>query len=291
MLRLGPSHLPLWRTDSSLQLGSDGAVRLDDVTYWQEQLLDALQGGIPDAMLLPFARSLGADSGEAKRFIGGIGAALSTEPADALPVRAELPDEISTGEAEALVQGWRAGGLDPRTVTRWHQDATDAPQPLIVVADRLVDPRRAAVLMASDVTHLPIELGGDRVIVGPLVVPGITACLACSHTHRTDRDAHWPLVAAQLLGRQRTTTDTGLVLEAAVLAARLLRVASAGATARTDAVTLSVTLSSADVRRVWRAHRPHARCLCRSPEGSVSADARATPTAPTTTATAFARPA
>ena len=31
MLRLAPSHPPLWRTASSMQLGPDGAVRLDDM--------------------------------------------------------------------------------------------------------------------------------------------------------------------------------------------------------------------------------------------------------------------
>lgn len=292
MLRLAPSHQPLWRTESSLQLGSDGSVRLDGVTHWQAQLLDSLQGGIPDAMLLPFACSLGAAPGDAERFITGIGAALSPEPGDALAVTAEIPSEISEREAEALVHGWHAGNLRTAAVTRWRQDELERALPMIVVADRLVDPRRAAALMTADVTHLPIELAGDRVVVGPLVVPGTTACLACLHAHRTDADARWPLVAAQLLGRERVATDAGLVLEAAVLAARLLRAASFGAAeARAGTATLSVTLSSADVRRVWRAHRPHARCLCRSPEGSANADARATPSVPTTTATAFARPA
>ncbi len=292
MLRLAPSHQPLWRTESSLQLGADGAVRLDEVTDWQAQLLDSLQGGIPDAMLLPFACSLGAEPAEAERFIAGIGAVLSAGPADALAMRAELPSEISEREAEAFARGWHAGSLHPAAVTRWRQDELDGAMPLIVVADRLVDPRRAAALMAADITHLPIELAGDRVIVGPLVVPGATACLACLHAHRTDADPHWPLVASQLLGRERVATDAGLVLEAAVLAARLLRAASRGAQPATPPrATVSVTLSSADVRRVWRAHRPHARCLCRSPEGSASADASATPSALTTTATAFARPA
>lgn len=295
MLRLAPSHQPLWRTESSLQLGSDGSVRLENVTGWQERLLDALHGGLPDAMVAPFARSIGATEIDAERFIAHISAALAAGPTAALSVAAELPVEISGTEAEALAQGWRAGSLDPALMTRWRQDAPDAALPMIVVADRMIDPRRAAALMAADITHLPIELAGDRVVIGPLVIPGVTACLACLHAHRTDADPRWPLVAAQLLGRERITTDTALLLEAAVLAARLLRAASLASprSARVagSAATLSVTLSSADVRRVWHAHRPHAQCLCRSPEGSANADARATPSAPTTTATAFARPA
>lgn len=281
MLRLAPSHPPLWRTDTSLQLGSDGTVRLDEVTGWQENLLDALQGGIPDAMLLPLARSFGASETDAMRFISDIGDALSPGAGAELRVRAELPSEIRFVEADAFLQGWRASGLDPVAVTRWRDERADPRLPMIVVADRLLDPRHAAALMAADTTHLPIELAGDRVVVGPLVVPGVTACLACRQAHRVDADPHWPFIAAQLLGRERTPTDPGLILEAAVLAARLLRAAF-----RASATTVSVTLSSADVRRVWHAHRPHARCLCRSPEGNETAGADANPSAATTTARA-----
>lgn len=290
MLRLAPSHPPLWRTDSSMQLGADGAVRVDDVAPWQERLLDALGDGIPDAMLLPLARTLGAGEEEAARFVAAIGAALVPGEEGPIAVQAELPADVTHGEAEALAHGWQAGGLDARSITRWRHDAPDPSLPMILVADRLVEPRRAAALMAADITHLPIELAGDRAVVGPLVVPGVTACLACLHAHRTEVDPRWPLVAVQLIGRERMATDTGLAIEAAVLAARLLRAARAGTT---PVPALSVTLSRADVRRVWHAHRPHAACLCRSPERIASADGGGptTPPAPTTTATAFARPA
>lgn len=298
MLRLAPSHPPLWRTPSSMQLGSDGAVRLDEVTPWQERLLDALRDGIPDAMLLPLARSLGASATDAERFVAEISGALTTDSAEPVRVQAELPSEIGFAEADAFDHGWRAAGLDPASVTRWPATDPEPDVPMILVADLLVDPRRASTLMAADVTHLPVALCGDRVVVGPIVVPGATACLTCLHAHRTDDDAGWPLVAAQLIGRERTPTDTGLILEAAVLAARMLRAAPESATGESS---VSVTLSRADVRRVWHSHRPHARCLCRSPEAPARspegiatphADARSrSPHAPTTTVTGYARPA
>jgi len=262
-------------------------VRIDDIPRWQEQLLDALAEGIPDAMLLPLARSLGAPLVDAERFIAGIGGALAPGPAAALTAAAELPSEISFAEADAFAHGWRAAGLAITTTTRWTQDRPDRSAPLIVVADGALEPRRTAALMTADITHLPIVLAGDSIVVGPLVVPGLTACLTCLHTHRIDADPQWPLIAVQLIGRQRVATDAALVLEAAVLAARLLR----SEPAAPPAATLSVTLSSAHVRRVWHAHRPHERCLCRSPEGIASAAEDATPSAPTMTARAFARPA
>lgn len=289
MLRLSPSHPPLWRTETSLQLGTDGAVRIDDVTTWQEHLLDALQRGVPGAMLTPLARTLGAPAIEAARFVEQIVGALVPDPAAPLPVRAELPSDISVAEADALAQGWRAGSLVAHA-TRWREEAPGPRLPVILVADHLAEPRRAAALMSSDVTHLPIALAGDRVVVGPLVVPGRTACLSCLHAHRTDADERWPVLAAQLIGRRRTPTDVGLVLEAAGIAARMLR-GTAG-TAHTagdaeDATSLSVTLSLVHARRVWRAHHPHPGCPCRSPAGIGRAGGDGLPSpAPTTTATA-----
>jgi nicotinamidase-related amidase len=35
-------------------------------------------------------------------------------------------------------------------------------------------------------------------LVGPLVIPGVTSCLRCADLHRSDRDAAWPALAAQL---------------------------------------------------------------------------------------------
>ncbi|MBM7463267.1 hypothetical protein JOE64_001736 [Microbacterium dextranolyticum] len=295
MLRLSPSRPVLWRTETSLQLGIDDAVLIDDVAPWQERLFDALRRGIPDAMLVPLALTLGARASDADRFVEQIAAALVSAPAGALAVRAELPAGISFSEADALARGWRAAGLEP-AVTRWADDEPDPGIPVIVVADGAIDPRRAARLMAGDTVHLPIVLEGDHAQVGPIVVPGLTPCLSCLHAHRAAADPSWPVLAAQLIARDRTESDLGLVLEAAVLSGRLLR-AGTGATPAIDAApAVSVRLSGVDARRTWRTHRPHAACLCRSPGGIATADADATRrspirSAPPTTPTAFARPA
>lgn len=289
MLRLAASHPPLWRSESCLQLGGDGAVRLPHVALWQERLIDALIGGVADAMLVPLARSFGAAPGEAELFVAQIAGALSTVPTGRMRAQAELPSDIGVAEAEAFEHGWRAAGLDIVTMTRWRQDDPDPALALIVVADGLVDPRRAALLVAGGIVHLPVQLAGDRITVGPLVRGGRTACLSCLHAHRTDADPLWPRVAAQLIARRRVPTDAGLALEAAVLAARLLRGPDPAAMAAADGATVSVTLSAADARRSWHVHRRHERCLCRSPLETASAPSAGSPSAATTTATAYAR--
>mgnify|MGYP001152646530 CR=1 FL=1 len=289
MLRLAASHPPLWRTPSSLQLGTEAAVHVDAVSPWQERLLAALADGIPDAMLVPLARSFGATAEEASAFAARIDHALAREHTSPLQIQVELPDTLTVGEREALVSGWDAAGMARVSLSSWASDAPQRGIPLVVVADRLLDPRRAARLMRADVTHLPVELAGDRVHVGPLIVPGRTACAACLHAHRADADPQWPLLAAQLLGREPVRTGPALLVEAALLSARLLRESSP---APADAsATLSVGLSAAHARRTWHAHRPHARCLCRSPEGNATAAADAFPNAPTSSRTGIARPA
>jgi bacteriocin biosynthesis cyclodehydratase domain-containing protein len=284
MLRLAPSHPPLWRTPSTLQFGTDDVARIDDVAPWQERVLLALRDGIADAMLVPLATGFGASECDARRFARLIRPAL--DAVDTAPVVAtlELPADLAAGEAAAFTNALANTGVTVADVRAWPSGS--AGTPVIVVAHRLLDPRRAARLAASDVVHLPVELFGDRVTVGPLIVPGRTACLACVHAHRTDADAQWPLLASQLLGRSPIATDPGLLLEAALLAGRLLQLPAAE-----PETTMSVVLSASTVRRTWSAHVPHARCLCRSPEGTASADAPDARSFAPTTATGSSRPA
>lgn len=295
MLRLSASAPPLWRTPSSIQLGVEPAIRIDEVMPWQERLLDALADGVPDAGLVPLARSFGATTDAAEEFARRIDPALTRDAPTSLDVRVELPSTLTAPERAALSAGWHAAGLTCLSVDAWETPPAAPGVPVVVVADRLVDPRRAARLMRADTVHVPVELAGDRVHVGPVVIPGATACIACQHARRTQEDPRWPLVAAQLLGREPVRTDPGLLLEAGLLTGRLLNesLRSPAHPVNPDEgrASVSVGLSAARVRRTWHAHRPHARCLCRSPEGTASAAGDEIPSAPTRSATAFARPA
>lgn len=277
MLRLADSAPPLWRTASSMQLGTESPVRLDDVAPWQELLLDDLATGIPDDMLVPLARSHGAPAGEAAAFVDRIAGALG-DAGHALPdVRVELPADLCYGDEQALVQGLAAAGLPPLSATRWTVERPDPAIAVIAVSHRLMSPQRAGRFMAADIAHLPIDVAGDQVSVGPLVVPGRTPCLACRNGHRRDRDPSWPLLAAQLLGRPGVSTDAALLVEAAALALRLLRLGA-------QSPSLSVVLSASSERRRWHAHRVHPACLCRSPPETWTVDASPPPTTATTTA-------
>ena len=107
-------------------------------------------------------------------------------------------------------------------------------------------------------------------LVGPLVIPGVTSCLRCADLHRSDRDAAWPAVAAQLRDTVGTA-DRATVLATAALALsqvdRVIRAVRAAATcdqAREPPSTLDTTLefdvaTGSIAARRWSRHP---RCPC-----------------------------
>ncbi|MGX9790387.1 TOMM precursor leader peptide-binding protein [Mycobacterium sp. MMS18-G62] len=89
---------------------------------------------------------------------------------------------------------------------------------LVVLSDFLVaDPRVVRELHAARVPHLPVRVRDGAGLVGPMVIPGVTSCLDCADLHRSDRDAAWPAVAAQLRGTVGSA-DRATVLATAALA-------------------------------------------------------------------------
>lgn len=279
MLQLDASAPPLWRSPTALQLGDEPRAVIDPVQPWQERVIQALIAGVPDGLFETIARQAGAPADE----VAGLRELL--EPALARPGRmparidVSFADEIGDADRAAVRAAFSAAGA----VLGAAQPAGSSAV-VVLVASRLVEPRRAAALVAADAPHLGIELSGDRVTVGPLVVPGTTGCLACLHQHRRDQDAAWPALAAQLLARPCPPTDPALIAEACATA---LRIVSAPAVERTR----SMTLRTGAVEPTWRDHEPHPACWCRSPGRSATPAARSAPTPVPTRSSGYAQPA
>ena len=137
-----------------------------------------------------------------------------------------------------------------------------------MLSDFLVaDPRVVRDLHAARVPHLPVRVRDGTGLVGPLVIPGVTSCLRCADLHRSDRDAAWPAVAAQLRDTVGSA-DRATVLATAALALnqvdRVIRAVRRGdATAQPEPPpTLDTTLEF-DVRTgsiVARRWSRHPRC-------------------------------
>lgn len=176
--------------------------------------------------------------------------------------------------SDLLVDALRCSGARIRHSRQPHAvmraDGTD----LVVLADYLVaEPRMVRDLHEAGVPHLLVRVRDGAGLVGPLVIPGVTSCLVCADLHRSDRDAAWPAVAAQL----RDTVgiaDRATMLATAALALNqvdtvIRAVRGTGGVRRGSAAphapsTLSTTLefdvgASSIVARRWPRH-PQCQC-------------------------------
>lgn len=288
MLRLDPAFPPLWRSATTLQFGAVAVAVIEDPAPWQQRLIRELEHGIPDAALDPIAIALGAPERAAEGFVRRISRALLGPPSPPLRVALQTPDGFPREHAATVADALASAGLhvSPTTWFGAPGETVQDASPVIVLAHHVVEPRRAAALMGSDVPHVPLLFTGTGAEVGPFVVPGRTPCLACIAAHRRDADPAWPHLAAQLLGRPAPPMTDALTVEAAIVTARLVSAAVRSATLRR---CHSLTLRADSLHRSMRVHRPHEACRCRSLSGTGTA---AVPEFPATrTESAYARPA
>ncbi|HEV2087505.1 MAG TPA: TOMM precursor leader peptide-binding protein, partial [Cryptosporangiaceae bacterium] len=114
---------------------------------------------------------------------------------------------------------------------------------------------------AQRVPHLPVLLRDATAVVGPLVIPGSTACLDCVELHRRDRDQVWPAVAAQLATDPAPeASHVAVATAAAALAALQVLAHLDGEDPETRGLSLELNRLGDRVRhRPWT---PHPRCGC-----------------------------
>ncbi|MGA5625859.1 ThiF family adenylyltransferase [Streptomyces cellulosae] len=85
------------------------------------------------------------------------------------------------------------------------------------VAVHAPDPVSSETLLASGTPHLHTGVVEGTGVVGPLVLPGDTACAGCLQEERVDQDPAWPrLVAQWRSGRQRRVGACDLTLASTV---------------------------------------------------------------------------
>lgn len=129
------------------------------------------------------------------------------------------------------------------------------------------DPQLGQRLLADRLPHL-VAIGREAIgIVGPMVIPGQTACLRCLDLTRASLDPTWPLLLAQITG-ETAPPACGTMLTASVAAqaaAQALyfidRPNHPGATCNG---TIEIELPSWQWRR--RTWLPHPDCTCIRPE-------------------------
>lgn len=173
--------------------------------------------------------------------------------------------------SDLLAGALRCSGAQITHSSRTHAGTPTESTDLAVLTDFLVsDPRVVRDLHAARVPHLPVRVRDGVGLVGPLVIPGVTSCLGCADLHRSDRDAAWPALAAQLRDTVGSADRATVLATAALALNQIDRVMSAvrgePAVSRSaaPAPTLDTTLEfdvnmGSIVARRWSRH-PHCTC-------------------------------
>jgi bacteriocin biosynthesis cyclodehydratase domain-containing protein len=156
-----------------------------------------------------------------------------------------------------IVAGRPSPATGPRPRPRRRPD-------LVILAD---SHRRElpGVLVSHGVPHLAASASEAIGVVGPLVLPGRSACVRCLDLARTERDPAWPLILAQLASQPAAdplACDTVLAtMVAAQAAAQALAFLDQGAEAAAATNgTLELVLPGWQWRR--RTWQPHPQCGC-----------------------------
>ncbi|SKC51145.1 ThiF family adenylyltransferase [Krasilnikoviella flava] len=139
---------------------------------------------------------------------------------------------------------------------------TGLPDVVVVVESHAARPERYERLLGAAVPHLPVVVREADVVVGPLVLPGRSACVGCCDRHAADADRGWPFVVADLARRPLADVahETTLAATSAALAAGQVLAQLDGARPTTVGRRLEVALPEA-VPRV-RDVAPHPGCGC-----------------------------
>ncbi|MGY4711436.1 TOMM precursor leader peptide-binding protein [Mycolicibacterium sp. CBM1] len=185
-------------------------------------------------------------------------------PARALAIRVHGCGPLS----DLLVDALRRSGARISHTSHANAAVSPASADVVVLTDYLVaDPRLVRDLHAVGVPHLPVRVRDGAGLVGPLVIPGVTSCLGCADLHRTDRDAAWPAVAAQLRDVIGSADRPTVLATVAVALGQLNRIITAvrdsespGAPPSTLNTTLEVDVNATTISsRRWSRH-PNCGC-------------------------------
>ncbi len=126
--------------------------------------------------------------------------------------------DVGRPRGQALAAALR----DARPELRTLAPAGRSPDLVVLIEHGAADPVAYAPLLDAGVAHLTLVHREASVQVGPLTVPGRSACPRCVDLHRADADPCWPALAAQLAadrGRESRTPETTLAVMAAACAA------------------------------------------------------------------------
>lgn len=276
--RIDPTLAVVWRSEHQLQFGAPEArAVLDCPKRIHLDVVHLLRHGAAVETLETIASGLGGGPDDVAAVLTALAPVLVPPVPHAqrgIPPRAPSPVVITGHDRTATTIGGALQLLGHR-VTQAAIDAplTDEGLPalLVLIENRVIPPTVHLPLLRRDLPHLPIVFGDGDVTVGPLVVPGASACLRCVDLTRRDADDAWPLIAAQLPQQPSPPRVVRLELAAAAAAVRAVDAHLMGHPTRLDGIAEVIRPDGTRPRRSTCA--PHPECGCGAHPGTGTAHA------------------
>ncbi len=215
--RLRPGTRVLRRSPGAVQLGLEPGtgVVLEDVDEADLALIASLDGSTSRDGVLARATTAGVAPTRAAELLAtleAVGLVVSTAvtPVGHRPGRVlvdgagGLPAAVAdtlrrSGVSAAVSGGYALGSVEGSATGSFAQTGPDRPVVVVLVRRDAVDAAEGVGLVRAGVAHLPVVVGDDTAVVGPLAVPGEGPCLSCLDRARTDLDPAWPSLLTQLL--------------------------------------------------------------------------------------------
>lgn len=272
-LRLDPAIPLVWRDPQTLQFGVDPVVTvLNGLSPGIERLVAALVTGVTEAGFRMLANAARVGDAQRSGLLAQLEPCLLREPA---PATTPVPRAIVLG------MGPLAAGI-ARVLDELAVRTSDAQEAglAVLVTDRVVLPPDHRRWLAHDIPHLPVIVGDASITLGPLVAPGLSACLHCVDLHRRDADPAWPAIAAQLARHPAPAAHPVRAAAALAHAARFVTAALGGAAEPGR----ELRIAGDGERLSERTIAPHPECRCAAPPGSDWARAGENATPPPTSA-------
>lgn len=247
-VRIDPSIPVVWRDSDTVQIGLDPVYStLDSLGVVEARGIAELIRGTSLARL---ASVLGSD-GAARALIDLCGDVFHR------PARANLPRLAVVGSAagkDHIARTW-AGATQSTVIAESSADVSGAEVDLVILVSHfVVSPIDIQPWLGRDINHCAIVFGEASVRVGPLVIPGQSACLRCGELNHVDTDATWSAVAPQVWRRSAAADFPALAIHAAAESLGMYPMGG-GYSVRIDGLTFGRAVSP---------HAFHPECGCQS---------------------------
>jgi bacteriocin biosynthesis cyclodehydratase domain-containing protein len=258
-IRFDPRFPLVWRDPQTLQIGVDRpVVVLDSLTSRQERIVAAIAAGHGRSGLAGIVHHSGCRESDVTTLVSRVTPALVVEPNATGPQIAIAGSCALADEIDSLL---RASGLVPSRVDVETVALEPVPALGIAVSHHVHEPALVGSWLRRDIPHLCVVSGDVSTRIGPLVVPGRTACTHCLDLHRSDVDTAWGVIAGQLWGRRPVDSGMLATRDVAVRTVRRAIDHLLGEPRRTaDAVIDTIEQETGAVTR--STSRPHPACGC-----------------------------